>query len=319
MQRALHSGWAYRISFRPTSLPILLGALLVVWQILAGALPQSIQWATFICLLAGTGIPHGALDHLIDRETTIRQGKKFSFGLFLANYLFTIGVFGISWFLAPAFSLCVFIVSSAWHFGETDIDRVPPTLGWSLVRFATGGFVLAFILLTHATEVTPILERIANKNPLTTTLWLHAVRYGTFVWAGLGCISIAVFTGAFLLEPVIVNWVRLGQLTCLLAICYYLPLLPAFALYFGGWHALSSFETIYHYIEQTQATALTPHQIWLKALPFTLIALVTIGLFISWWQQSAPQQDLLPFLFVFLSLITLPHLRVMHGMNSQIY
>jgi hypothetical protein len=53
-------------------------------------------------------------------------------------------------------------------------------------------------------------------------------------------------------------------------------------------------------------------------MPFTLLA-VCSSLLLGWgWYRFAQQIDPLPFLFIFLSLITLPHLRVMYLMNHRI-
>lgn len=296
----------------------MLGVVLVSWQAATGALPGAVEWLVFAGLLAGAGIPHGALDHLIDRETAIRRGKPFSLGYFLIRYVLTIALFAVMWLFTPAVSLVVFLLCSAWHFGETDIERVPPKLTWILTRFMAGGFVLTFLLLTHTAEVTPLLERIARNNTLTMAIWQWAVYYAPFVWLGWGGLTVFLFCWAFLLGPVTVDWYRMARLAAVLTLSYWLSLPLAFALYFGGWHSLSSFETIYTYLKQTHYSTLTNRQIWLKSLPFTGLALTSLTLFVGWWWYYTPHWDPLPLLFIFLSLITLPHLSVMHGMNSRV-
>jgi len=306
-----------RIMATPTYLTIGLGLVLVGWQTVAGALPELAQSLVFAGFLAGAGIPHGALDHLIDRETATRQGKQFSFGYFLAKYVFTIALFAVTWLVVPAFSFVVFLLCSAWHFGETDIECVPLTLPWTLTRFVAGGFVLSFLLLTHADEVTPILERIVQNHTLTMRVWQGAARGSWLVWLGLGLFTCFLFGAAMLFNPVPINWSRLARLGAVLGVSYWLPLPLAFALYFGGWHSLSSFETIYSYLRRTHYSTQTNRQIWLKSLPFTGLALISLILFAWWWRQYTPHWDPLPLLFIFISLITLPHLSVMHGMNSR--
>ncbi len=305
-----------RLKATPAYLTIGLGAVLVVWQAVAGPLPERVQWLVFAGLLIVAGIPHGALDHLIDQETAARLGKSFSLAQFLVRYLLTMAVYGAAWFVAPALSLLLFLLGSAWHFGETDIERVPLTPAWSVTRCVAGGFVLAFILLTHATEVTPILDRITHADPATMSVWKRAVRYGSAVWLYWGLLTGYLFVRASRARPVAVDWHRLARLAAVLALGYWLPLLPAFGLYFGGWHALSSFQTIHGYLKSRSAP-LTAGQVWLKSVPFTALALVSLAGFAWWWQQYARHWDPLPLIFIFLSLITLPHLNVMHGMNRR--
>jgi len=302
-----------------TDLTLALGIILVGWQTVAGGLPTEVQVVAFVGLLAGAGVPHGALDHLIDKETATRQKKPFSMTWFLAKYLLIVSVYGLIWLWVPAFCLGLFLIGSAWHFGETDIERVPPTPVWMLTRFVAGGFVLAFILLTHSAEVTPILERITHQNPLAMAVWQWFSTSTGVILPAWAILTVGLFWLALRVCHVTVDGIRLARLGALLVLCYYLPLLPAFGLYFGGWHALSSFCTIGTYLRQTGSSARVIWQVWLKSLPFTGFALLGLALFGWLCRQWAPGWDPLPLVFVFLSLITLPHLSVMHGMNRRTY
>ncbi len=302
----------------PASLLVILGMLLIGWQASTGMIPLLGQWIVFTGLLVGAGIPHGALDHLVSRETAIRTGQPFSWGRFLTKYLASMIVYGLVWFVFPSLSLVVFLVVSAWHFGETDIERVPSVLSWTITRFAMGSFVIMFILLTHPAEVTPILERITNYNVPVLSVWQRALPHSSSVWQYWALATGGLFGLSLQFRPVSIDWFRLSQLVIILAIGYWLPLLLAFGLYFGGWHALSSFQTICGYLDRDTQHASTGRQIWLKSLPFTALALISLAVFAWWWQLSARHWDPLPLLFVFLSVITLPHLHVLHGMNSQL-
>ncbi|MFD2572912.1 Brp/Blh family beta-carotene 15,15'-dioxygenase [Spirosoma soli] len=309
LRRTMHS---------PISLLIALGLLLVGWQTVVGTIPLVGQWIVFATLLLGAGIPHGALDHLISRETALRSGKRFSWTWFFIRYLALMLLYSIAWFIVPSASLIIFLVVSAWHFGETDIEHVPSTASWIVTRFMVGSFVIAFILLTHPTEVTPILERITHHHPQVLSVWQRVTQYSTSVWQSWALVTVCLFGVSVQLKPVGMNWPRLGRLTVILALGYWLPLLLAFGLYFGGWHALNSFQSISAYLRQGRRIASTDQQIWLKSLPFTGLALISLGVFVWWWQRSAHDWDPLPLLFVFLSVITLPHLDVFHGMHNQI-
>lgn len=300
-----------------TDVTLGLGLVLVGWQTVGGGLPTSVQVAVFVGLLAGAGVPHGALDHLIDEETAIRQKKPFLIARFLTKYVLTVVLYGLLWLWVPTFCLGLFLVGAAWHFGETDIEHVPPTPVWTGTRFVAGGFVLAFILLTHSAAVTPILERITQQNPLAMAVWQGISTHAAIILPGWAVLLVGLFWYALRINPVAVDGVRLIRLGVLLTLCYFLPLLPAFGLYFGGWHALSSFGTIGTYLRQTGSFMHVIWQVWLKSLPFTGFALVGLAFFGWLWHRWTPSWDPLPLVFVFLSLITLPHLRVMHGMNRR--
>ena len=110
------------------------------------------------------------------------------------------------------------------------------------------------------------------------------------------------------------------NLLFILICCLILPLLPAFALYFAGWHSIISLHNINIFIadSKTANKDKSIKKLFLKALPLSLIAiagLVGVGYFL---RHHAPLFDPLPLLFVFLSLLTLPHLSVMHNLSKNL-
>ncbi len=300
----------------PTWGSILLATVLLVWQVLWGFIPPSVEIAFFTFFVLLMGIPHGALDHLVGHETALRQNKPFSLGAFLFKYLSTMFVYALAWYIFPTVSLLFFLIISAWHFGETDIEAAPNTRLWNVTQFLFGTLVLAAILLTHSEETTPILSRITQDEFLSISVWqfciLHKVKLLT--------VATGLFAFTFILaqkqSPIVLNKPRLIQLSLILVLSYFLPLLPAFALYFGGWHSICSFKSISDYLRQN-TNSNNYFTIWLKALFFSLVAFVFLGLIVCYWFYFQQVWNPLPLVFVFLSMITLPHLNVMHGMHSH--
>jgi beta-carotene 15,15'-dioxygenase len=303
----------------PVWFSLVIGAALVGYQQVVGPLPQLVQWAVLGAALLLAGIPHGALDHLVEQQTRLQAGRSFQLTAFLGRYLLTIAFYGAMWWLWPGLSLVAFLLFSAWHFGETDLDHAPAhSMLWNVVRFWHGVFVLAFLLLGHAAETTPILASLTNNQPDVMNTWATLSRNAPdWLWNGSGWL-LRLLIVAQLAVPGRVNWLRAVQLAVLLGLCQLLPLLPAFALYFGGWHSLAAFEAIRQHLRASATDArMTAWQLWQKAIPFTALALVgMVG--IGWvWRTFGQQIDPVPVVFMFLSLITLPHLNVMHGMIRQ--
>jgi beta-carotene 15,15'-dioxygenase len=130
-----------------------------------------------------------------------------------------------------------------------------------------------------------------------------------------------LFYFAHIKASITINKIRYGRLFLILILTYFLPLLPAFALYFGGWHALCSFNSIHHYISENNVDKeyLSPFLIlktWTKTLLFSFLAIIFLSFATWYWLHFLQTWDPLPMLFIFLSLITLPHLNVMHKMNN---
>ena len=109
----------------------------------------------------------------------------------------------------------------------------------------------------------------------------------------------------------IINWALEAPVT----IFRWLPLLPAFALYFGGWHALCAFDNIHNYLRKDYPT-LSFKLVYLKTLPFTFLAIVFLCAFLWYCNIYTQFFDPFPILFIFISLITLPHLIIAHQMNN---
>ena len=311
----------HKILETPTLISIAAGSGLLFWQQMTDALTPSVQIAFFAFFIFLTGIPHGAIDHLVEKETAERLQKRFSLPLFLAKYLLTMLFYGLAWFVAPSLSLLFFILISAWHFGETDIEHAPPTVLWNAARFTFGCFILSWILLFHAEEVTPILERISQKNATVANVWQFLVAIKTALLMGLAAMSSVFCYFGNRKNPIYFDKMRFLRLFLIVVLTYFLPLLPAFALYFGGWHALCSFGNIHEYLlrihsESNANKDFSILKTWSKTLIFTLLAVSSLIFAVWYWLRFYQTWDALPLLFIFLSLITLPHLNVMHRMSK---
>lgn len=304
-----------RIQRTPTGLTILAGFLLACYQYWVGPLPMLYQLIFCSGLLLLVGIPHGALDHLLEQERTLREARPFSLARFILKYVLMIAIYGLGWLLFPVLSLSVFLLISAWHFGETDLENAPDDRYWSLSRLVAGGFVLAFILLSHAAEVTPILSRIIQNDPQAMTLWSLAVLYANSLMRGWATLVVVLAMLALGHQPVRLNGWRLARLGAVLLLTYMLPLLPAFMLYFGGWHSLSSFGVIQTYMQQPGKPTQTIWKLWRQSIPMTVLAFGFMMAGAGIWHSYTPQFDPLPYLFILLSTITLPHIQVMHQLN----
>ena len=73
-----------------------------------------------ICLLAIAvfGVPHGAYDYEFIKTATKERGSNFA--LMIAAYLTLVILSLILWFLAPTFSILIFLLISTYHFGAAD-------------------------------------------------------------------------------------------------------------------------------------------------------------------------------------------------------
>ncbi len=301
----------------PTWITVLLGLILLIWQFFQGSLSQSIQIIFFVSLILLTGIPHGALDHLIQEATDKKLNKVYNIKLFFAKYLLIMALYALAWVWFSGLSLLIFLIISAWHFGETDLEKAPKNaLIWSFTRLIYGFYILAFILLTHIEEVRPIVIKMIGNHNSVLTFWTFVHQNVKQILYLLGLSFTTIFIVAqseYLIE---FDKIRILRLCLILLASAFLPLLPAFALYFGGWHALCAFDNIHDYLRKDHPS-LSFKIVYFKTLPLTIMAIVFLCGFLWYSSVYGKHYDPFPILFIFISLITLPHLIIAHQMNHD--
>src|SRR3989339_2191739 len=73
------------------------------------SIPDYIQWVFFSVVIIITGIPHGALDHEVAKQSSNLNNQVFSAKKFHAKYLFSMLLYGIVWYVFPTVSFYLFL------------------------------------------------------------------------------------------------------------------------------------------------------------------------------------------------------------------
>jgi lycopene beta-cyclase len=222
------------------------------------------------------GIPHGAVDHLFDSK----QLDSPITVPFIAGYVFKMIVMGVIWWINPIFALIVFILSSAWHFGEAEFKRS------TMVSFLWGLSLLGIFLFSHPTELNSILSEMSIL-PLN-------MNFNAALGISVIAITIAQISRGFL---------TLLELAWIL-IAIRLPLIEGFGTYFIFSHSLQSSVDIF------QKHAGSTSKLLQKATPFSLGAFLLLGIlyYINIWETDGFGG----YLFIFISCISFPHVFAMH-------
>ena len=280
--------------FGETSI-LIFGVVLVIVNLFIQPLDNQFSLLFLALTLLIFGLPHGSLDHLVEE----RSNTQFKFLPFILTYLLQITVVAICWIFLPLISLLFFLLLSAWHFAETDqiVTTTRPLKGKIITLFYGVG-ILGWILLAHAQQTFYYLHTISpaftNKllygRPLEIVLFFCALLSLSF--AGWSSYTFHKFT--------------LLKTALLLLITYYLPLLTAFAFYFGLWHALHALLHIKDHL------GINWKALFIKALPFSLVSVFGLILFLMFVNKL--HLNLVLLTFIFISALTLPHARVMDSM-----
>jgi Brp/Blh family beta-carotene 15,15'-monooxygenase len=273
-------------------------------------LHPSLQLYIFFFILLITGVPHGSLDYFVEAQSMKQARQKLSLKFFLLKYFLNMLGYGIIWFFFPSFALIIFIILTAYHFGEIDWpNRRKSILDTSLYTIYGLGVIL-FIISSHIKETAPILETIVRKE-ISAEFWF---KLGPLLFYGsLITLVLHAFILVFLRNKLSWSYQTLlnfiGQSIVLLSIVYVLPFYLAFSFYFGLWHSLLSFNLIRKQMNLSDTWS-GWIQLTRKALPFTLLAWIGLVLLIILSNQIDSHVVVITNLFVGIAVLTLPHLQV---------
>ncbi|MFN4081571.1 MAG: beta-carotene 15,15'-dioxygenase, Brp/Blh family [Saprospiraceae bacterium] len=271
------------------------GLAILAW-IFQWIAPAALERIAPPLLLAGMifpGIPHGALDHCLSMAGRL-QGRRL--WRFIATYVGIMALVLAIWKLSPLLGLGVFLLYSAWHFGETDLRD------WGAFRpylaLIYGIALLAFLLAVHPTELEYYLRALGLDLPvqLSPVLLQATAAVGLAGIVGIGILTPPAGRRAWLHTAIV------------LLIGAWLPLIVAFGLYFIGLHSLRSWLHLRSGLQTTTPALLK------MATPFSLGAFALFGGLLALDRLAdLPFEGILPAMFVFLAAVSAPHIWFMHN------
>ena len=271
----------------------LITTLYVAAYFLIGPWSSSIDLFISSFLLLTIGIPHGAGDHLIAAKIAQRENLTFHLRPFIVYYLGIMLAYAALWFVTPLLSFIIFIAISVFHFGDME-DTQPVESNKTWINLAQtlclGSGILSFILISHWSEAFEIISSMQVKVPPNLpefSLFISLL----FLILGFQKKNFHPFFNTFFA----------------LVIGFFLPLIPAFICYFSCCHAITSFEGMRKHLEMGIV------ELYKKLIPFSAGALL---LGIVYMKLVANDLEVYP-IFIFLSLLTLPHFLLMHKLIKR--
>ena len=263
-------------------------------------------------LVAVVGLPHGAADHRFARARLEPVLGPAWLPVFLAGYVAVAVAFASGWFVAPAATILVFFLASAWHFGQEEPHLpVGPRSLRPVFRFARGGLVIWVPLVCHKAEVCEILGVVApgGSGPaiqdaaglLTACSWLM-LPIAAVAWA-LQILATRERSGR-MRRALLADSALVASLVVLFAVSS--PLV-SFPVYFCAWHSARGLKRLR--IELGESWP----ELARSLAPLTVGAITLVGLATWLVLGGAGWNDtLLRATFVGLSAVAMPHL-LLHG------
>lgn len=255
-------------------------------------MPVQVEWGFCIFLLATLGIPHGAADHLVANQLARTQNKAFNIYYFIFKYISVMIAYGVLWFYFPLISFIIFIGISVFHFGDLETTFISKKTSFDYIYYLQlfrslilGMGILGFILSQHAEEVLKIVQ---NFN-LGIQIPFDALP-----------ISFYIVCMLFGFQKEHTSYFINTGMTLLIGT--FLPILPAFMIYFACCHSVYSLRVLSRSLEVNMKT------LYIRLLPFTFLAFISGITYI----MLISAEKWLAHSFIFLSILTLPHFFLMH-------
>ncbi len=293
-----------------------LGLIALVFHSYVIPMPLHIQMGILLTLVFLIGVPHGALDFLVDEQNEELVKRTFSIKKFVSVYLTRLFAFSLFWFM-PWVAFSLFMVFSIYHFGETDMSSImKPNKTSTILYVAYGSLILSVLLLSHLSEIAasiPIVGDFLNG----TTFYFFLEQFSSLIISALALFFISVVYFLHRKGEIIkISFSQILQFSTLLLVISLLPLLLAFTFYFALWHSILSVRNIFSYFKDFNNSK--KFTVFCnKSILFSLLALGSIvGLYFA-LDYFIPDMNLLFALLIVLSVLTLPHLAVMHRMYKN--
>ncbi len=244
------------------------------------------------------GVPHGAIDHKIH----LKFSKKSNVRKFILIYVSVGLAFLLWWVLMPMKALLIFIILSAYHFGQELIEDISETPKNPILNLIWGLIVLVSPIIFKFNELLPTLNFIGSHSlqniprdfQIITVLVIHLVGYAHLAYL--------FFKGVIHKVAII----RLILFSIYLLLSYLLlPFIVAFALYFVLFHSINAMRHQFFWMKDRSANY--TFIIFLKDLsPFTLLTITGMSGLI-YYLNPDDWSVFFTYFFVFISLLTLPH------------
>ncbi len=272
-----------------------LAGLILAFSIIFFGLESSYSILLFLVVMLSIGIPHGSVDHIIafiNPEARKFDSKLIFYVVYLSLIVFNI----ILWVISPFLGLLVFLIISCYHFGETQVIGYNTTDN-KILNFVIGANILLSLFLNNILELQEILYIL----PQFASLDLSAFDSVFFLLVSVAILMLSIVN--FEIKRKVPLY---AEITILYMVFFHTDLLTSFALYFGFCHSLPMLM-----LEFKEFKTDSFMKFYLKTLPFTILSIIFGFLLYQFNNDLLTSDNLILFVFIIISSLTLPHVFIM--------
>ena len=300
----------------PTVYATVLGVTLaaVALGVWGGLSLGPIAFAILMGAVVITGIPHGAVDHIVAVQLYGLSSSWRDQARFYGSYLAMMAAYGLLWLFIPAWCLGAFLIMTMYHFGQADLAYWSlPSVADRLAYLSRGLLLIGLPIAAFPGVVDPIFVAIAD---VRVTDWPYVATHGSVVCAVLVGQHVLAL-GLMLLARRPEGWPREFLTTAALSALFFtVHPLVAFAVYFGLWHSLGHILELIRFFNRTGEPTSLPG-FYRKAALYTIVSFVGLGGLYAVTQSFGLQDRMIALLFILISVMTLPHMIIVERLYQQ--
>ena len=267
---------------------------------------QTEAYLAYIMILT-VGILHGSNDiELLFGSFKFQKKQTFQVvGLYILMVLLTVGLF----YFIPGITLGIFILFSAYHFGEQHF--VKKVSSKSLIKdlffLSYGMIILTMLFNVNQTEVVLIISQITG---MVLSPFIFSV--GLIVSV---CLTLVFGINLYTSQKIHTSLIREVFLLLVFYIIFkFATVLWAFAIYFIVWHAYPSIMDQIDVLKSNMKT-FSLKQYMKTSFIYWLISVTGIGVLFLLTSEMPELFNAL--FFTFIAAISFPHIYVIRKMNSD--
>ena len=254
-------------------------------------------------LIATIGVSHGSLDNYKGKKL-LKFYKLKSPIIFYLSYIF-IAIFIIFiWKFLPSFTLSIFLLIAAYHFGKEDgfrsISKVNQLQLKKIYFFSRGAIIIISPIIFHSNETIEIFK-VISSDLFVNCLFFLKKYYFFEATLGLVLLSCCLISGkeynAFIFE-----------IPSILALNYFFTPFFAFTIYFCFLHSIRHIISLSHELDKANIKR-GFNMFFNKALPLSLITAILFILSLFFLLDlNQLNEAIFKVIFIGLASLTFPHI-----------
>lgn len=260
-------------------------------------------------LILSFGIIHGANDLKLIMKN-MNTPTQHSFLKILSTYIFFVLLSSTIFYFFPLFALILFILFSAYHFGEEHLSSKSFKKNKLIIGtyFVHGLLIFSILFYTNSSEVSSIFKEITGVYP--TQLLFERILYVTLF------LLLVLFTLNTLNKTLSIEKVLEESFYILILYIVFntASLVWSFAIYFVYWHSIPSLIRQVHYLYGNNK--INNFKSYIKS-SFIYWLLSIAALAIVYFFFNGNKSLFTPILFVMLASITFPHVWVISKLDTN--